>query len=84
MCDHDDELVPGNLLEKLHDLYARRGVESAGGLVSKDNVGVVYKSSCDGDTLHLSAGELIRFFLKLIAETYVLKSFDGAAASLGL
>ena len=73
MGDHDDETVFGHLFQKVHDLDRGLRVESAGGLVRQDDVGVVDQGPGDGDALHLTAGELVRLLVDLIAETDFLE-----------
>src|SRR3954467_6283851 len=46
--------------EQRHDFVSGGGVESAGGLVGEENRRVVDERSGDGDTLALTAGELVR------------------------
>ena len=75
MGDHDDETVFRHLFQKVHDLHGGLRVEGAGGLVREDDIGVVDKRSRDGDALHLTAGELVRLLVDLIAETDFLERF---------
>ena len=84
MRDHDDELIPGYFLEYLHDLYARFRIERACRLVGKQNIRIVYQCACYSDSLHLTAGHLIRLFPELIAETDLLKSLHRSFAPLRL
>ena len=53
--DHDDQLILGDLLEDLHDLHAGGRVQRTGGLVGKENIGVVDDGAGNGHTLHLTA-----------------------------
>ena len=84
MRDHDDELIPGYLLEDIHDLHGGLGVERAGRLVGKQDIRIVHKRAGDGDALHLAAGHLVGLFIHLIAETHALKRPDRALAALAL
>ena len=43
-------------------------------LVEKKNAGTVDDSSCDSDSLHLAAGELVDVSLAVISKTYCLQS----------
>ena len=83
MRDHDNELVLGYLLKYLHYLHTRVRVERTGRLVGEQNVGVVYQRSRYGDSLHLTAGHLVRLLCKLIAEPDLLKSVYRTRAPFG-
>ena len=84
MRDHDNELILGYFLEYLHYLHARVRVERTRRLVGKQNVGVVYKRSCDGNSLHLAAGHLVRLLRELIAQTDLLECVHRPFTALGL
>ena len=73
MGDHDDEAVFGHLFQKVHDLHRGLRVEGAGGLVGQDNVRVVDEGTGNGDTLHLSAGKLVRLLVGLVPEADFLQ-----------
>ena len=75
MRDHDDELIPGYLLEDIHDLHGGLGVERAGRLVGKQDIRVVHERAGNGDALHLAAGHLVRLLIELIAEADLSERF---------
>ena len=75
--DHDDQPVVRDLLQKVHDLLRRLGVESARGLVGEDDLGIVDDGAGDGDALHLSAGHLVGFLFELGAQPHALERVDG-------
>ena len=80
--DHDDETVFGYLLEDIHYLRTRLGIEGARRFVCEDYVWVIDESARDRDTLDLSAGHLGRLLVYLIAEADLLEGGDGALLSL--
>ena len=81
--DHQNELILGDLLEDVHDLNARDGVQRACGLVGQQNIGVVDQCASDGHALHLTARHLVGLFVDLIAQSHLLQRIDGAATALG-
>ena len=83
MRDHDDQAVVGDLGEQIHDLHAGFGIERACGLVSQQDLGVVDERTCDGDTLHLAAGELAGLFVHVLGKPHAAERLDGALATLG-
>ena len=83
MRDHDDKAVFGDLLEQLHDLDARLGVERAGGFVGQQHVGVVDQGARDGHALHLPARELVGQLVEMLAQADLLQRRDRALAALG-
>ena len=82
MGDHDDELVLRNLFQDLHDLHRGIGIQSAGGLVSKEDIRIIDQGAGDGNTLHLSAGELVGLFVDLIAQAYLFQRLHRTLATL--
>ena len=80
--DHDDELIFCNLLQQIHDLYARFAVERAGRLVGEQDVRVVDDGARDGHALHLAAGHLVRRLVELVAKTDLFQHLDGARTPL--
>ena len=81
--DHDDEAVAGNLGKQVHDLDARLGVKGSRGLVCQHDLWVVHKGAGDGHALHLSAGELGRSLVDVLAQAHALERRAGALAALG-
>ena len=55
VSDHDDKTIRGHFFQEVHDLNGSLGIQSAGGLVRKQDLGVVDERSRDRDALHLSA-----------------------------
>src|SRR5436305_10909358 len=60
------------LVEELHDLLGRGGVEVAGGLVGEQDGGIVDQGSGDGHTLALAAGQLVWLVGHAGAEAHLL------------
>ena len=83
VCDHNDKAIFRNLLEQIHDLHARFGIERTGRLIGQQDFRIVDQRTRDRDTLHLTAGHLIRLFVDLIAESHALKHFLCTFAALG-
>ena len=56
------------------DKYLKRGtgVEISGGFVGKDNGRIVHQCAGDGNTLHLSAGHLVRLMFETVAQSHRL------------
>ena len=73
VCDHNYQAVFCYLLQKLHNLNAGFGIQCACRLVSEKNIRVVHQRTGNCHTLHLTAGHLIRLFMKLIAKTNFLQ-----------
>ena len=82
MRDHDDQPVACDLFQKLHDLQAGLAVQRARRLVREDDVGIVDESTRDGDTLHLSAGHLVRFLFRLLLKPHLSQRLHGALSAL--
>ena len=80
--DHDDQPIPSDFLQKIHDLYAGFRIQRAGGFVCQKNFRVVDQGTGDGHPLHLAAGHLIGLFVDLIGESHLLKGGNGSAAAL--
>ena len=79
MCDHDHQTVLRHLLEQVHDLHGRVGVERSGRLVGQHDVRVVDQGAGDGDALHLPAGQLVRLLVDVVAQPDL---FEGLAGTL--
>ena len=82
MGDHDDQPVPGHLLQKLHHLHAGLAVQRAGGLVGQEDVRVVDEGPGDGNALHLAAGHLGGHLVELVAQPHLFQGVHGPAAAL--
>ena len=75
--DHDDETVVRHFLEKIHDLHGSFGVERARRLVREKDLGIIDKSSRDGDALHLAAGHLVGLFVGLVFKPDLVERIEG-------
>ena len=84
MGDHDDQAVLGHLPQQVHHLYRGLAVQSAGGLVSQENVRVVDEGTGNGHSLHLAAGELVGPLVHVVGESHLLQGLLGPAVPLGL
>ena len=90
MCDDDnrDMKVPVDLLQKLQNRRSCLGVQSAGGLVTEQNLRIRCQGSRDSYPLFLSSGKLGRIGFCLILKTYDFQklqgSFPGLAFSFAL
>ena len=82
MGDHDDQPVPGYLLQYGHDLGAGLCIKSSRRLIRQDDIRVVYESTRDRDSLHLTARHLGRSLVYLIAQSDLLKCRDSTRLSL--
>ena len=81
VCDHHNQAVTGNLLQKLHDLYSCRTVECACRLVCQNYVRIVHQRTRDRDSLHLASGKLHRKLVDMLRKTYFSKRFLSAGFS---
>ena len=81
MRNHDNELILGNLLEDIHYLHGGIGVERARRFVRKKDIGVIDERTRDCDTLHLTAGHLVRLFVELVAKPYLFQRLGGALSA---
>ena len=81
--DHDDQPVPADLLQQVHDLDAGLGVQGAGGLVGQDDVGVIDDCPGNGHPLHLAAGHLTGPLEQLAAQAHLFQRVDGPVPPLG-
>ena len=76
-----------NLLDKLQYLRLNGNVQSGGGLVADEQVGVAGKGDCDNHSLAHTAGKLVRITLKAffrIGNAHHFKQLNGAALCLRL
>ena len=82
--DEDDGVALGvEIVEESHDLFAGFGVEVSGGLVGKNDGGVIDEGAGDGDALALSAGELVWLVHHAGAEVDGFKDRLGACGAFG-
>ena len=68
MGDEDQQRRAGPLPEQAGDPLPQGRIDAGEGFVEKEEIGVHGKRPCDGDTLLLSAGELGRVGIGLVAE----------------
>ena len=80
--DHDDQPLPRDLLNEIHDLYARFGIERARRLVGEQNFGVVDERPRDRHALHLPARKLVRFFIQVLFQPHAPERLLGARLAL--
>ena len=67
MSYHNNKPVLRNLFKKLHHLNTCLAVKRPCGFIGKEDIRVIYKRSCNGNSLHLSAGKLTRALVDLLA-----------------
>lgn len=66
--DEGDAFFFVEIEKKILDLFAGGRVEIAGGLVSKDDFGVIDDGPGDADTLFLTAGEIVSLIFGFVVE----------------
>ena len=71
-----------NLLQELHHLLARLTVQGTRRLIGEQNGRPVHKRPCDGNTLHLPAGELQGLLVCLFRQAYALERIKSPLPSL--
>ena len=84
MRDHNNQTVARHVLEQVHDLHGRCGIQSAGRLVGQHNLGIVDQSTGDGHALHLSARKLARALVNVLAQADFLQRLARTLAALGM
>ena len=84
MRHHDHQPVFGYLTQQIHDLYAGVAVQRAGGFIGQQDIRIIHQSAGDRHPLHLSAGHLIGFLVKLFSQAHFLQSFFCSAGALCL
>ena len=82
MGNHDNQLLLRDLAQNLHDLYACLRIQRTRRLVCQQNVGVVDKGARNGDTLHLTARELVWLFIQMRSKTNLFECICRTAATL--
>ena len=70
--DDGDAQLAVDVLQKVQNALGGEGIQSAGGLVAEQNLGVIGQSSCDGHALLLSAGELGGIGVRLVLKSHAL------------
>jgi len=76
--DHDNQLVCRNFFQDVDDLARRFGIQRAGRLVRKQNIGIIDQSAGNRDALHLAAGHLVRLFVQLVGKPDFAQHIFGA------
>ena len=84
MRDHDNQTVARDVLEQVHDLHGRCGIQSAGRLVCQHNLGIINQGAGDGHALHLSTRKLTRALVHVLAQTNGLERLARTLAALGV
>ena len=82
--DHNGSAHLVYLFEQKHKLQAAHGIEIAGRLIRDDHARAVDERPCDGDTLLLAAGELIRHTLASALKPYKLQYVRHTLLDLGV
>ena len=80
--DHDYQALAGHLLQQVHHLHRRGGVQCAGGLVGQHNFGVIDQRTCNGHALHLPTRQLGGPLVRVLRQTHSFQGGQGAASSL--
>src|SRR5262245_26263952 len=60
-----------------HDLARGLGIETGGGLIDQEQLGVLAQSACDIHLLALTVGERIGTFIRLVEHVDVLQQREG-------
>ena len=84
MSYHNNKPVLCDLLEHFHYLNAGIAVQCAGRLIRKKNIGIIDQSSGNSNSLHLTAGKLIRTFMLMLFKSYLFKGFNSSFSSFRL
>ena len=66
------------LLEELQDFFAGAGIEISGGLVGKQQGGMIDQCPGDGDPLLLAAGKLRGFVVEVISKAHPFAAYPSA------
>ena len=74
MSYHDNKAFSRNLADEIHDLLRGHCIKCAGGLVCKEDFGIINKGSRNSNSLALTAGKLVWTLVILTAKTYSVKS----------
>ena len=72
------------LPEQLHDLCAAGRIQGAGGFVRQQQLGAAHHGPCNGHTLALAAGQLVRAMVDPIAKPHHLQRRTGPLPALHL
>ena len=74
--EHGGSFV-GQLSHNVQNLAGQSWVKGGGGLVEEDNFRIVGDCSCDGYTLLLTAGKLVRIEVGAVCHAHFFKHFHG-------
>ena len=80
--DDDDQLVAGDLTEKLNDLFRGLTVQVSRGLVAEKNGGILGQGAGDDGSLLLTARELASLVVNVSFKTHAAQKLQGTLASL--
>ena len=72
------------LPEQFHDLCAAGRIQGAGGFVRQQQLGAAHHGPCNGHTLALAAGQLVRAMVDPVAEAHHLQRRTGPLPALCL
>ena len=70
MSYHNYKSLGGDFLDKLHYLYGGYSIKRTRGFICKKYFGIVDKSTCNSNSLTLTARELIGLLVILAGKTY--------------
>ena len=84
MRDHNNQTVTCDVLEQVHDLHGRCGVQGAGRLVCQHNLGIINQGAGDGHALHLPTRKLARTLVNVLAQADFLQRLARTLAALGM
>ena len=68
MRNHDNQSVGSHFLQKVHDLHTCIRIQRTGRFIRQQNIRIIHQGTGNGNSLHLSARHLCRFFMHLITE----------------
>ena len=81
--NHDDQTVVRNLGKQIHNLDARFRIQRAGGLVGQQDLRVVDERTRNGHALHLTARQLARLLVYVVAQAHALERTHRAVVAFG-
>ena len=80
--NHNYQALAGHLLQQVHHLHRRGGIQRAGGLVGQHNFGVIDQRTRNGHALHLPTRQLGGPLVRVLRQTHSFQGGHGAASSL--
>ena len=82
VSDHNYQALAGHLLQQVHHLHRRGGVQCASGLVGQHNFGVIDQRTRNGHALHLPTRQLRGPLVRMLRQTHSFQGGQGTASSL--